>query len=120
MSTSGAKLIMKTDSTKKFQAKRSQAYYSLSVVKQLVKQGDVDIRGNALESAYQDFGWKTDDILDAIRKLKPAHYYKSEPSRMRKSLFIDYYKAPELKGEAVYIHFYIVDGRLIVNSFKRI
>jgi len=33
---------------------------------------------------------------------------------------IDYYKAPELKGEAVYIHFYIVDGRLIVNSFKKI
>lgn len=101
---------MKKDSTKKFQAKRSQPYYSLSAVKQLVKQGNVEIRGNALEGAYQDFGWKTDDILDAIRKLKPAHYYKSEPSRMRKSLFIDYYKAPELKSEAVYVHFYIVDG----------
>jgi len=111
---------MKTDPTKKFQAKRSQAYYSLSVVKQLVKQGDVDIRGNALDSAYQDFGWKSGDILDAIRKLKPAHYYKSELSRMRESLVIDYYKAPELKGEAVYVHFYIVDGRLIVNSFKKI
>ena len=110
---------MKKDSTKKFQA-RSQPYYSLSAVKQLVKQRVVDIRGNALEGAYQDFGWKSDDILDAIRKLKPAHYYKSEPSRMRESLFIDYYKVPELKGEAVYVHFFIVEGRLIVNSFKRI
>jgi len=36
---------MKKDSTKKFQAKRSKPYYSLSAVKQLVKQGDVDIRG---------------------------------------------------------------------------
>lgn len=111
---------MKTDSTKKNQAKRSKPYYSLTAAKQLIKQGDVAIRGNALEGAYQDFGWKTDDILDAIRKLKPAHYYKSEPSRMRESLLIDYHKAPELKGEAVYIHFYIADGRLIVNSFKKI
>jgi len=112
--------MTKKNSTKKLQDKLSKPYYSLSAVRQLVQQGDVDIRGNALEGAYQDFGWKTDDILDAIRKLKPVNYYKSEPSRMRKSLFIDYYKAPELKGEAVYVHFYILDGRLIVNSFKKI
>ncbi len=77
---------------------------------------------NALNCAQRDFGWETRDILDALRRLKPGHFYKSEPSGKKHGVVLDFYKAYGLKGEDVYIHFYIddEDGVLVVNSFKRV
>jgi len=33
---------------------------------------------------------------------------------------IDYYKASELNKEAIYIHFYVRENRLVINSFKKL
>jgi len=39
---------------------------------------------------------------------------------MIKNLMIDSYRARDLNTESVYLHFYILKGRLIVNSFKKL
>jgi len=100
--------------------KRSKPYYSLVEVKQLAKEGAVSFKANARDSARVDFGWRTDEMVAAIRKLKPSHFFKSEPSRMIKNLMIDSYRARDLNNESVYLHFYILKGRLIVDSFKKL
>lgn len=106
---------------KKQIAPSSKSYYPLDEVKELVSQGKVLIEPNALITALRDFGWETEDILDALSKLQRKHYYKT--ARFEKDIMIelDYYKARPLKEENVYIHFYIDpdDNMLIINSFKR-
>lgn len=101
---------------------RTACFYSLAVVKGLVKTGNVLIRGKSLDSALSDFGWESTDILDALKKLQPKHFYKSEESYFTPKIPIDYYKAHGLKGEDVYTHFYIDTETklLIVDSFKKI
>jgi hypothetical protein len=107
--------------TKKKQGRIQQRpAYGLTRVKQLVQKGNVYIRGNALDSARQDFGWLSDDIIGALKKLQSKHFYKSEPSRIKPPIMVDYYKAHGLKGENVYLHFYIEKETLTVNSFKKL
>lgn len=80
------------------------------------------IHSNAIRCAFQDFGWETKDILNVYRKLQPKHFVKKENSKIKKpTVVIDYYKA-SLYGEDIYTHFYIDDteGKLVINSFKRI
>ena len=48
---------------------RTGPYYSLGVVKGLVKTGNILIREKALDSALKDFGWESPDILDALKKI---------------------------------------------------
>ncbi len=54
-------------------------------------------------------------------RLRPKHFYKSDESKKKPGTLLDIYKACGLKGEDVYMHFYIDDvkGVLVVNSFKR-
>ena len=78
------------------------------------------IRGNARNTALVDFGWTANDIIAAIQKLKISHFYKSEPSDLIENCMIDYYKASELNKEAIYIHFYVRENRLVINSFKKL
>ena len=98
---------------------RSKPFYSLTEVKQLLKEGNVAIRENARNTAFVDFGWTANDIIAAIQKLKVSHFYKSEPSDLIENCMIDYYKA-ELNEESVYMHFYVRENRLVINSFKRL
>ena len=76
--------------------------------------------GNARNTALVDFGWTANDIIAAIQKLKISHFYKSEPSDLIENCMIDYYKASELNKEAIYIHFYVRENRLVINSFKKL
>ena len=99
---------------------RSKPFYSLAEVKHLAKEGNVAIRGNARNTALVDFGWTANDIIAAIQKLKISHFYKSEPSDLIENCMIDYYKASELNKEAIYIHFYVRENRLVINSFKKL
>jgi hypothetical protein len=96
--------------------------YALADVKKLISEGKVLIRNNALYSARRHFGWESDDILDAMKKLARKHYHKTEESEAKPSVMLDFYKAPGLKGEDVFTHFYVDrnSGRLIINSFKKL
>jgi hypothetical protein len=78
------------------------------------------IRDNASQDAWKDFGWDTEDIVDALNKLQNKHYHKTDSSNIRPEVMMDFYHAPGLKGENVYIHFYVdPNGKLIINSLKR-
>ena len=39
---------------------------------------------------------------------------------MKPQIMLDVYHAQGLKGENVYIHFYIESGKLIINSFHEL
>jgi hypothetical protein len=80
------------------------------------------IREKAREGADKAFGWNSDDILDALMKLQPKHFYKTELSNFEPHFPIDVYKARGIKGENVYTHFYVDNetNRLIIQSFKEI
>lgn len=101
---------------------RTESWYPLSEVRDLIDQGRVYIRANALNDALRDFGWETPDVIDAVKRLQPRHFYKRDESKKKHRVVLDFYKAHGLKGEDVYIHFYIDegDGVLVINSFKRI
>ena len=75
-----------------------------------------------MDGANDAFGWGFADILDALIKLQPKHFYKKAVARFDPKIVLDFYKATGLKGENVYTHFYIDDelNKLIVNSFKEI
>ena len=62
------------------------------------------------------------DIIDALCKLQPKHFYKSDTSKVKPTVVLDFYKAVGLKGENIYTHFYVDDQSkvFVINSFKRI
>jgi hypothetical protein len=92
----------------------------LRLVKQLKHRGKYFIRDNAFQDARKDFGWDTEDIVDALNKLQNKHYHKTKPSNIRPGVMMDFYHASGLKGENVYIHFYVdPNGKLVINSLKR-
>ena|ERR1039458_1501302 len=97
-------------------------YWPLEEVKRLIVRRRVRIQPNALESALNDFEWGASDILKAMLELQPIHFYKQEVMQKNRMIVIDVYKAPRLREEAVYTHFYINDDRdiLVINSFKQL
>lgn len=99
-------------------------YYSLADVNCKIESGQVTIRGNAERCALQDFGWTTNDIIDAYKKLSPKYFWKNMPSEnlnIAHRVILDVYKG-YINGEYIYTHFYIGGalGRLVIDSFKRL
>lgn len=101
-------------------APAKKPYYDLAEVHRLIAEEKYIIRGNALDCAYRDFGWNSDDILSALMDLKLKHFYKTDVLKNARTVALDFYRAPKLKNERVYTHLYIDDdtGTLIINSFK--
>ena len=101
---------------------KARSHYPLEQVRSLVSSGRYLITYNAQAYAYTFFGWKIKDIESALLKLEPKHFHKSEISRCDGKTWIDYYKALDLMGENVYIHFHVDEeqNRLILASCKRI
>lgn len=95
-----------------------KSYYQLSEVIQKINYGQVLIRSNAQRDAYQQFGWGLSDIKDAYRKLQPKQFHKTDASKFKAGIVLDFYKAT-INGEKIYTHFYIDDKskRLVINSF---
>lgn len=108
--------------SKRKAASKSQSIYALSEIRKLIDQRRFCVNPNALNDAQRDFGWETSDIVDALKRLKPGHFYKSDSSAKKPGVVLDFYKARGLKGEDIYTHFYVDDeaGVLVVNSFKRL
>ena len=99
-----------------------KAHYPLEQVKALVRKGNQRVKQNALDSARSDFGWESEEIKGALLALRPAHFFKTEPSVCKPAVMVDYYKAYNLKKENIYTHFYIDNEEVwvVINSFKRI
>jgi len=106
-------------STKRSRRVASSSYYSLTNVVQKINSGHVIIRSNAIRDAYQLFGWGVSDIKGAYKKLKPRHFQKTDESKVKSGVYLDFYKAT-INGEKIYTHFYINEqSTLVINSFKR-
>lgn len=99
---------------------RSRPYYSFRLIRNCIDSGNYSIKVGARKTAKDDFGWLQADILAAMKQLKLYHYHKTETRYDNPSVYVDYYKARNLRGEDVYIHFRIEDGELIICSFKSI
>ncbi len=98
----------------------NQPYYSLRVVRNLVKFGSIRIDTKARLTASKDFGWQEQQIKNAILKLRHDNFYKSQAKYDNPEMMVDYYKSDNLMGERVYIHFRIEDNILVLCSFKEL
>lgn len=108
---------------KKWRARsKPKPFYELKEVKRLAENEEMHIRQNALDEARDAFGWEESDIRDAIVRLRLSHFHKSDELKTKPGIMVDYYKAPGMYGENVYMHFYVHDetGELIINSFKEL
>lgn len=106
--------------------------YPLKDVKALIKENKFRVNSNAAEDAYDEFGWRTNEIKKCILKLNDRyhldnrtenHFHKTEPHHKLPNTMVDSYKAVSImEGSDVYTHFYIHPnfGNLIINSFKEL
>jgi hypothetical protein len=93
----------------------------LREVKKMLENGKFRINTNALESARHDFGWGTEEIKDALLRLKDNQCYKTDVHNRFSPSTVDFYRAKNLKDdEDVYTHFYVMNGSVVVNSFKKL
>jgi len=103
---------------------RSKASYRLKHIQDLIRQGKYLIKDNAVALADSDFGWTGSEIIDVMCRLKPKHFRKTEDSKILPGVMIDYYGAHKMRGEKVYLHFYVAyegsDERVVINSFHRL
>ena len=99
---------------------RDKAYYSKKQIRNLILTGNVQITEQARMSAQNNFGWCLYDICNAISALPVKFCYKSEPRFENPQIWVDYYRAYDLKGENIYTHFYVDSDNLIIDSFKEI
>jgi len=78
------------------------------------------VTDEALYSAEDAFGWNLEDIKNALMRLMPKHWYKSEPRYDNPKIWVDYYRARDIMGENIYTHFYVEEDILIIDSFKEL
>ncbi len=106
--------------------------YSLKDVKALIRENKVYVNPDVAKDAFDDFGWKANEIKNCILKLndryhldnrKKNHFHKTEPHNKLPNTMVDSYKAVNImEGSNVYTHFYIHPnfGNLIISSFKEL
>jgi len=78
------------------------------------------VTDEALYSAEDAFGWNLEDIENALMRLMPKHWYKSEHRFDNPKIWVDYYRARNIMGENIYTHFYVEEDILIIDSFKEL
>ncbi|HEC32284.1 MAG TPA: hypothetical protein ENI41_07320 [Deltaproteobacteria bacterium] len=99
---------------------RTRPYYSKKQIVNLLRKGRVYVTDEALYSAEDAFGWNLEDIKNALMRLMPKHWYKSEPRFDNPKIWVDYYRARNIMGENIYTHFYVEEDILIIDSFKEL
>lgn len=96
------------------------AHTPIRVLRKMIAESRLQINGNAVAGALK-FGWNEEDICKAICKLKASHWHASNPHDRFPECTVDYYKARKLhEGEDVYLHLYVKDNTLIINSFHEL
>ena len=89
----------------------------LTVVKLLVEQDKVRATMSALQGAAS-MGMMFDDMLDVVRSLTDADFYKSMTTHLDHRVWQDVYRPATPAGE-VYLKLTVIDDILIV-SFKEL
>jgi len=113
---------------------KPKPHYPLSDVKKLLREEKFYFEPVVTNDAWDDFGWKSDDIKKCLLKLndkfhsddrKNNHFHKTEVHRefLNTNTMMDYYKCQNImEGMSVYTHFYIHPnfGNVYVMSFKEL
>ena len=110
---------------------KEKPFYPLNDVKEKIRKGEFQIHRIAILSAYTDFGFTPQDIIDCVLKLNDRyyprnenknHFYKKDQNIKVQSCMMDVYKAKKIKdGNDVYIHLYVNNQSfVIINSFKQL
>jgi len=106
--------------------------YPVKDVKSLLKNNNFRINPDALQDAFDDFGWGQGEIVKCLLKINDRyhrddpsknHFYKVEEHRQFPNTKMDYYKIKNgFEGNQVYTHFYIhpVSGKLVISSLKEL
>lgn len=94
-------------------------YHSKRSVINKITEGKVFIEPDAIAGARR-FGWGRSKIFTALKKIPTKDCYKTEPRFNNPAVWVDYYRSYGLLGENVYVHFYIEDDTLVIDSFKEI
>lgn len=92
-------------------------HYNLSVVKQLIKAGQVSSTQSALTSAVS-LGFDFNSMCMVINALTANDFYKSMTTHANHRIWQDVYRPATDLGE-IYLKLTILDGVLIV-SFKEL
>lgn len=112
--------------------RRPKPSYPLELVKRKLKSGEYLITFNALQTAWKDFAWETEDIVNCLLKLNDKyyeddpennHFYKADRNLRVSKRAMDFYKAKQImEGRDVYTHLYIHEetGQVIISSFKEL
>jgi hypothetical protein len=99
---------------------RTKPFYSQKQIRNHISNGRIQITKKARETAQKDFGWGIDDVCKALSILPVKCWYKSDVRYDDPKIWVDYYRARNLKGENIYTHFYIDGEYLIIDSFKEL
>lgn len=99
---------------------RNKPYYSKRQILNLISAGKVIVKYQAKESALNDFGWRREAIYKAISALTLKCWYKSEPRYDNPQIFVDYYRARNIRGVNFYTHFYLDGENLVIDSFHKL
>ena len=99
----------------------SVPHHPLSKVRGLIRAGKVMVTRRAQRAARWDFGWGVPEIKEALLALTESECYNAQEHMNIRHAVVDMYRANNLyDGEDVYTHFYILDGKLVVDSFKQL
>jgi len=99
---------------------RNKPFYSRREIARLVDSCRILLEERARIAAERDFGWKIEDIAEALKNLPPGCCYKSETRYDNPEIWVDFYRVYGLMGEDVFTHFYVENGYLVVDSFKEL
>lgn len=100
-------------------------HYPISYVRKLITENSYDIKPPAQKCARNLFGYGEQEILTAIRTLRPKEHFAGKKLHWDEELrnagvFVDHYRAPGFNGIDLYTHFHVEDGELQIVSFKDI
>ena len=98
---------------------KRKPHYSLKAVQELARRGKYEITQSARQTAFTDFGFKSEEeILAIILGLTQKDFYKSMTSHFNSSIWQDVYHKGFLDA-VIYLKVQIKDEHTVVISFKK-
>ncbi|MDR0441538.1 MAG: type II toxin-antitoxin system MqsR family toxin [Candidatus Accumulibacter sp.] len=97
---------------------KSAPHYGLPVVKALIEAGKVR-RTYAAEAGAACLGLRFSDMIEVVKALTPADFYKSMTTHADHRVWQDIYHTRTALGDEVYLKLTVINEVLIV-SFKEL
>ena len=97
---------------------KRKAHYSLSRVKELIRDGNYQVTRTALRCATRDFGiTQVGQVAACVLDLEVRDLYKSMTTLHDATLWQDVYR-PNIEGVPAYVKIQVMEDTTVVISFK--